>query len=68
MIFGATDYSTSIDIWSLGCVFAELILLEPLFPGENSVDQLVEIMKVLGTPTSADIAEFNVSNTDFKFP
>lgn len=38
LIFGATDYSTSIDIWSLGCVFAELILLEPLFPGESSVD------------------------------
>lgn len=52
----------------MGCVFAELILLEPLFPGESSVDQLVEIMKVLGTPTAADIAEFNVSNTDFKFP
>ncbi|CAD8063936.1 unnamed protein product [Paramecium sonneborni] len=68
LIFGATDYSINIDIWSLGCVFAELILLEPLFPGESSVDQLVEIMKVLGTPTAADIAEFNISNTDFKFP
>ncbi|PQQ21838.1 shaggy-related protein kinase eta [Prunus yedoensis var. nudiflora] len=51
LIFGATDYTTSIDIWSAGCVLAELLLGQPLFPGENAVDQLVEIIKVLGTPT-----------------
>ena len=51
LIFGATDYTLNVDIWSLGCVFAEMILLEPLFPGESSIDQLVEIIKVLGTPT-----------------
>lgn len=46
-----------------------MILQEPLFPGESSVDQLVEIMKVLGTPTPQEISEFNVSNSsDFKFP
>jgi len=35
----------------MGCVLAEMILLEPLFPGESAVDQLVEIIKILGTPT-----------------
>ena len=45
------------------------MLLEPLFPGESSVDQLVEIMKVLGTPTTQEILSFNVpSNSEFKFP
>src|SRR5882762_9222549 len=35
LIFGATNYTTNIDIWSTGCVTAELMLGEPLFPGEN---------------------------------
>ena len=51
LIFGATDYNSIIDVWSVGCVMAELMLGQPLFPGESGVDQLVEIIKVLGTPT-----------------
>nr|CAB3470645.1 unnamed protein product [Digitaria exilis] len=46
LIFGATEYTTSIDIWSAGCVLAELLLGQPLFPGESAVDQLVEIIKI----------------------
>ncbi|KAL6975965.1 Shaggy-related protein kinase zeta [Sarracenia purpurea var. burkii] len=68
LIFGATEYSTSIDIWSAGCVLAELLLGQPLFPGENAVDQLVEIIKVLGTPTREEIRCMNPSYTDFRFP
>lgn len=45
LIFGATDYSAAIDMWSVGCVMAELLLGQPLFPGESGVDQLVEIIK-----------------------
>jgi serine/threonine protein kinase len=52
LIFGATDYSTAIDVWSIGCVIAEMLLGEPLFPGESATDQLVEIIKILGTPTA----------------
>lgn len=48
LIFGSTEYDTSIDIWSLGCVFVEMILGKPLFPGPSTVDQLVEIIKILG--------------------
>merc|ERR1711974_409503 len=54
-IFGATDYTTNIDVWSAGCVFAELMLGQPIFPGDSGVDQLVEIIKVLGTPTRDQI-------------
>ncbi|PHT76746.1 Shaggy-related protein kinase zeta [Capsicum annuum] len=68
LIFGATEYSTSIDIWSAGCVLAELLLGQPLFPGENAVDQLVEIIKVLGTPTREEIRCMNPNYTDFRFP
>ncbi|KAH9610028.1 hypothetical protein KSS87_008317, partial [Heliosperma pusillum] len=68
LIFGATEYTTSIDIWSVGCVLAELLLGQPLFPGENAVDQLVEIIKVLGTPTREEIRCMNPNYTDFRFP
>lgn len=68
LIFGATNYTTSIDIWSLGCVFAELLIGQPLFPGESSVDQLVEIIKVLGTPSREEIEAMNKNYTEFKFP
>eukprot|EP00249_Psilotum_nudum_P021599 c28168_g2_i1 orf=774-1865(+) len=65
LIFGAVHYSTAIDIWSLGCVLAELLLGQPLFPGESGVDQLVEIIKVLGTPTREEIKCMNPSYTDY---
>ncbi|KAI4331104.1 hypothetical protein MLD38_029327 [Melastoma candidum] len=68
LIFGATEYTTLIDIWSAGCVLAELLLGQPLFPGENAVDQLVEIIKVLGTPTREEIRCMNPNYTDFRFP
>ncbi|XP_069796214.1 glycogen synthase kinase-3 beta-like isoform X2 [Narcine bancroftii] len=68
LIFGATDYTTNIDIWSAGCVLAELLLGQPIFPGDNGVDQLVEIIKVLGTPTREQIREMNRNYTEFRFP
>lgn len=68
LIFGSTDYTTAIDVWSLGCVGAELLLGQPLFPGESGVDQLVEIIKVLGTPTREEIQSMNSNYTEFKFP
>ncbi|KAJ3270231.1 regulator of ime2 [Terramyces sp. JEL0728] len=56
------------DIWSSGCVMAELMLGQPLFPGESGVDQLVEIIKVLGTPTREQIKSMNPNYTEYKFP
>ncbi|TYG46626.1 hypothetical protein ES288_D11G270600v1, partial [Gossypium darwinii] len=46
LIFGATEYTTNIDIWSAGRVLAELLLGQPLFASESGVDQVVEIIKV----------------------
>ncbi|KAB5596480.1 Glycogen synthase kinase 3 beta [Ceratobasidium theobromae] len=68
LIFGATNYSTNIDIWSTGCVMAELMLGQPLFPGESGIDQLVEIIKVLGTPTREQIKTMNPNYMEHKFP
>ncbi|PKA52699.1 Shaggy-related protein kinase gamma [Apostasia shenzhenica] len=68
LIFGATEYTHAIDIWSTGCVFAELLLGQPLFPGDSGIDQLVEIIKILGTPTREEIKCMNPNYTEFKFP
>ncbi|CAH8519206.1 unnamed protein product [Schistosoma turkestanicum] len=43
-------YGTPIDMWSLGCILAEFITGEPLFPGEDAFDQLACIMEILGVP------------------
>jgi serine/threonine protein kinase len=51
VLMGSRNYSTSIDIWSAGCIFAEMVTGRPLFPGSNANDQLQRIFKKLGTPT-----------------
>jgi glycogen synthase kinase 3 beta len=68
LIFGATDYTIAIDVWSTACVMAELILGQPFFPGDTAIDQLVEIIKVLGTPSKPQIATLNMSYVNHKFP
>ncbi|SHO76286.1 Similar to S.cerevisiae protein RIM11 (Protein kinase) [Malassezia sympodialis ATCC 42132] len=68
LIFGATNYTTNIDIWSTGCVMAELMQGLPLFPGESGIDQLVEIIKVLGTPSREQIKTMNPNYMEHKFP
>jgi len=68
LVFEATSYTTAIDVWSMGCVMAELLLGTPLFPGESGVQQLIEIIKILGTPTKEEINAMNPNHTVFKFP
>ena len=47
------SYTTSIDMWSLGCIMVELFTGYPLFPGESEVEQMQCIMEVLGLPSHA---------------
>uniref|UniRef100_A0A0N5A3Z8 Protein kinase domain-containing protein n=1 Tax=Parastrongyloides trichosuri TaxID=131310 RepID=A0A0N5A3Z8_PARTI len=68
LIFGSTEYTTQIDVWSAGTVLAELLLGTPIFPGESAVDQIVEIIKVLGTPSKEQIRKMNPNYTEYKFP
>jgi len=49
VLMGSRKYSTPVDIWSVGCIFAEMVTGRPLFPGNNEADQLQKIFKVLGT-------------------
>lgn len=48
------EYTTAIDVWSTGCILAEMLSRRPLFPGRDYHNQLWLIMEVLGTPNSED--------------
>lgn len=50
MLLGSRTYNTSIDVWSCGCIFAEMISGVPLFRGRDNQDQLLHIMRIIGTP------------------
>ncbi|KAJ7785779.1 kinase-like domain-containing protein [Mycena metata] len=51
VLLGSRTYSTSIDVWSVGCIFAEMISGVPLFRGKDTQDQLLHILRILGTPS-----------------
>ncbi|KAL3566630.1 hypothetical protein D5086_032045 [Populus alba] len=51
LLYGSTDYGLEVDLWSLGCIFAELLTLKPLFPGTSDIDQIGRIFSVLGNLT-----------------
>lgn len=56
LILGEDNYSLSIDVWAIGCVIAEMVLGEPIFPGKNSKDQFSKIVGVLGTPSARELS------------
>eukprot|EP00300_Choanocystis_sp_HF-7_P000434 c10349_g1_i2.p1 GENE.c10349_g1_i2~~c10349_g1_i2.p1 ORF type:complete len:281 (+),score=63.63 c10349_g1_i2:321-1163(+) len=51
LLYGVSQYGTGVDMWSVGCIFAELLNREALFQGTNEIDQLNRIFTLLGTPT-----------------
>eukprot|EP00927_Polykrikos_kofoidii_P044412 TRINITY_DN38392_c0_g1_i1.p1 TRINITY_DN38392_c0_g1~~TRINITY_DN38392_c0_g1_i1.p1 ORF type:complete len:429 (-),score=89.97 TRINITY_DN38392_c0_g1_i1:257-1435(-) len=52
-----TDYTSAIDIWSIGCIFSEMLGRKPLFPGYNTAHQLQLIINFLGTPQSEELCK-----------
>lgn len=50
ILLGCKYYSTGVDIWSIGCIFVEMIVRKALFPGDSEIDQLFRIFRTLGTP------------------
>ena len=70
LLFGSKMYSTGIDMWAVGCIFAELLRRDPLLPGETDLNQLVRIFDIFGTPNKnnwpnaeslPDFVEFNTT-------
>ncbi|XP_031846271.1 cyclin-dependent kinase 20 [Nomia melanderi] len=51
LLYGARYYTSAIDMWSIGCIFGELLNKSPLFPGETDIEQLAIVLKYLGSPT-----------------
>ena len=64
VILSPDDYTKAVDIWSIGCIFAELLGRQPLFPGDNYLDELQKIISVLGSPNESDL-EF-ITNQNVK--
>lgn len=67
LILEQDKYGPEIDVWSIGCVIAEMFLGEPIFPGTSSKDQMIKIIGLLGTPSAADVSAMT-KNTNVKLP
>ncbi|KAL5744876.1 hypothetical protein ACOSQ2_027992 [Xanthoceras sorbifolium] len=50
LLLGSRDYLTAVDVWSVGCIFAEMVNRKPLFPGKSEIDQLRVIFSIMGSP------------------
>jgi len=62
-------YSLGVDLWSTGCIFAEMAQRRPLFTGDSEIDQIFKIFKVLGTPSESNWPDaFNLSAFKQSFP
>lgn len=58
ILLGETKYGPALDMWSIGCVFGELLIKDALLKGAGELDQIQKIFKLLGTPTESDWPEF----------
>lgn len=54
VLLGSQNYGTAIDMWAVGCIFAEMVTGKPLFPGKTDTIQLLKIFKFLGTPSEVE--------------
>ncbi|CAI5755748.1 unnamed protein product [Candida verbasci] len=50
ILLGGKQYSTGIDIWSIGTIFGEMVNRKPVFPGDSEIDEIFRIFRMLGTP------------------
>jgi len=68
LLLGETQYTSAIDVWSAGCIVAEMLSGHPLFPGHAEIDELFQIFRTLGTPTDATwpgVSALPAFNEDF---
>ncbi|CAK3955827.1 cell division control 2 serine threonine kinase [Lecanosticta acicola] len=54
ILLGGRQYSTGVDMWSVGAIFAEMATRKPLFPGDSEIDEIFKIFRLLGTPSEND--------------
>lgn len=63
LLCGCTKYTSAIDIWSVGCIFAEMLGRAALFPGKNYLDQLEKIIHLRGSFSESDLASYQKNST-----
>jgi cyclin-dependent kinase 2 len=72
ILLGQKEYSLPVDIWSVGCIFAEMITKKPLFCGDSEIDEIFKIFQLMGTPTEetwpgiTQLKEFKLSFPQWK--
>ncbi|KAL5781339.1 hypothetical protein ACOSP7_006368 [Xanthoceras sorbifolium] len=59
LLLNSSDYTAAIDVWSVGCIFMELMDRKPLFPGRDHVNQLRLLLDLIGTPSEAELGFLN---------
>lgn len=65
LLFGSTHYTHAVDVWAVGCVFAELMLRKAYLPGDSDLDQLKKICQALGTPSKDSWPVYEILHTIF---
>ena len=59
ILLGSNKYTKGVDMWSMGCILAELLLGKPVFPGTSTLNQLDRVMEVTGRPSTEDVESIN---------
>lgn len=67
LLLGSTNYHRSVDVWSVGCIFAELLLQKPLFSGSNEIEQLENIISYCGSINSTTMSGFSTYPNSSKY-
>ena len=62
VLLGSSSYGKSADIWSMGCILAEVLIGKPLFPGSSTLNQIEKIISFTGKPTKMEIDSLNADN------
>ena len=72
VLLGNKTYGTTVDMWSIGCIFSEMVTGKPLFPGNSETDQLKKIFSIMGTPTEnfasslTELPEWGMGENNFE--
>jgi mitogen-activated protein kinase 15 len=59
VLLGSKTYDKAADMWSMGCILAEMLLLKPIFPGNSTLNQLERILTFTGKPSTEDVASLD---------
>lgn len=62
MLLNCSEYTSAIDVWSVGCIFAEIMTRQPLFPGKDYVYQLRLITELIGSPDNSSLGFLRSEN------